>query len=137
MRKLTCALLLAILAAGSAGTNIWVEKGRLFTGDGLFHRRLKDPHEYVILILYTEEFYIITTHEEGRVGITVAHIRELLNRDNRGIKDIAIIVHNHHRRTVPSEGDGVIYKRLRNNGFTGAFLIYHVPTRTVRRCYDE
>ena len=53
------------------------------------------------------------------------------------IKDIAIIIHNHHLISKFSDSDKKIYRSLKRRGFDGLFLLYCHRTNKTYCLEDE
>jgi len=102
------------------------------TGKLNWKASFNEPFEVLYLLMYDSSLIGLTTMEEHRISVGVEFIREFLEADGYEIADIAIIIHNHFHAPFMSWGNGLVLKKLRNEGFKGSFGVYHSPTDTIK-----
>lgn len=132
MRKLVLVLLILLLLpawTSNQGMDVYVMKGRLN-----WKASFTEPFEVLYLVVIGKNdtpLIGLTTMEEDRINVSVAFIEEFLKADGYELSDVAIMVHNHFKVPFLSWGNGLVLKKLRGRGFTGAFGAYHVPTDRI------
>lgn len=130
-------LLLFLLPAWTTNqeTDVYVIRGQLH-----WKTLFAEPFETLYIILLDEKCSIIgfTTLEENEVSISVSFLREFLKADGHEISDIIMVVHNHSFGSPFFSWDnGLFLKKLRGEGFKGAFGVYHTPTDSIKWAKEE
>lgn len=97
-----------------------------------------EPFETVYIIMKDGMPIKHTNHYRGKVYMSMGMLEETLKAKdkNYGIKDIAIVIHNHLKDCVFSSRDREQYRSLKKYGFNGLFLLYcHRTNETY--CLNE
>ena len=93
-----------------------------------------EPIEIAYIIMEDWTTFTYTSHLENEVYISMGKLEKRLKKfkgKNYGIRDIAIIIHNHITDYQFSSRDYKIYRRLKKRGFKGLFLLYsHMTNKT-------
>jgi len=114
-------------AKGKKEINPWQE---LFT----------EPIEKVYIIMKDRTGFKDSGYDEVKVHMSVGMLERRLKKfkdKNYGIKDIAIIIHNHFRNCDFSPEDRKQYRMLKKYGFNGLFLMYCHRTNKTYDIEDE
>jgi hypothetical protein len=112
-----------------AGT-VYVRIGNIF--DGVW----TEPFETAYILMYDGKIFKVTTQEFKRVGIDRWLLLDYFNKNGYTAMDMVLIVHNHFENPRFSSNDIQSYRMLRDGGFTGAFVLYHVPSGKYFRIRD-
>jgi hypothetical protein len=95
------------------------------TKTNLFQWAFKEPIEKLVVFCNDGELLIFTNEFSEGVVLKPWTLKEYLKKNNKQIKDILFISHNHLLPNNFSEGDYRFYCWLKNRGFKGKFIIYY------------
>ncbi len=118
-------LIVALVLSLPIHAQLYMTKGNMF------HMAFTEPFEIMYIVFYNGDMYGFTTHDANKVTVSINYIKDLLNKDGKKIKNIAIIIHNHFALPFFSERDIKTFYYLKRHGFEGAFLIYVQGTRKI------
>ena len=99
----------------------------------LFQWTFKEPVEKLLIFCSDGELLILTNQYVEGVVAKPWSIKEYLEKNNKALKDILFITHNHILPTKFSDGDYRFYRWLKNNGFEGEFIIYYHYDGKIKR----
>ena len=103
------------------------EKGQI----NFWQKFFPDHLERVYIIMKDGMIFKHTSHYEDKIYMSMGDLQNRLKKKNYGIKDIAIIIHNHLKNFKFSPVDHKQYRGLKEHGFKGLFLLYsHVTNKT-------
>ena len=95
-----------------------------------------EPFEIVYIFMKDRTFFGFSGHYETKVYMSMGLLEKRLKEfkdENYGIKDIAVIIHNHLKGRKFSSTDKKLHWRLKKYGFKGRFLLY---SHTTNKTYD-
>ena len=78
-----------------------------------------------------------TNHEERFIRLSAGLLEDTLKKKKHEIKNIAIVIHNHHIEREFSERDLIFYRDIKGRGFNGLFLLYCKRTNKTYCLEDE
>lgn len=103
--------------------------------------QFKDLVETVYIVMKDGDNFKISSQEGRKVNLDVGRLDEYLKGikgKEYSVKDIDIVIHNHLKRPKFSPSDKKQYRRFKDFGFTGKFLMYsHLRKRTYEYKLDE
>ena len=95
-----------------------------------------EPIETVYVIMKNGSPFKYTNYKECSIDLNAGILEQALKKKSYKIKDIAVIIHNHHIELEFSKSDHRIYGDLRKRGFNGLFILYcHQTNKTY--CLEE
>ena len=86
-----------------------------------------EPIETIYIIMKDDKVFKQSNQDEVKVYMDSGRLEEALKNfkgKNYGIKDIAVIIHNHLKIRSFSDEDRKQYRSLKKYGFNGYFLVY-------------
>ncbi len=95
------------------------------TKTNLFQWAFKEPIEKLVVFCDDGELLIFTNEYSEGVVLKPWTLKEYLKKNNKQVKDILFICHNHLRPNSFSEGDYRFFSWLKRNGFRGRFIIFY------------
>lgn len=98
-----------------------------------------EPIEKIYFIMKDGTSFYHTNNYGGKIYVRIVKLEETLKRfenENYEIKDIALIIHNHLSDCRFSPADRTYYRRLREKGFNGLFMLYSNVSRKTY-CLEE
>ena len=95
------------------------------TKTNLFQWVFKEPIEKLVVFCKDGELLFFTNEYSEGVILKPWTLKEYLKKNNKEIKDVLFISHNHLLPNNFSEGDYRFYYWLKNNGFKGKFILYY------------
>lgn len=99
--------------------------------ENIFDEKFTEPFESLYIVLYNGTEFRFTLKHVSKVVLPLDYLIRQLKKDNKDIKDVAIIIHNHFRSPRFSLQDKVMLYQLRDMGYEGSFCIYFTPTGKI------
>lgn len=100
---------------------------------GNFYKQIfTEPVESVLFLFTNGEFFIFTSMDQNAIYGELNIIIDYLEKKKKDVKDLILVIHNHLNLGSFSSTDTKTYYRLRENGFTGKYLLY-TPGGGVRK----
>ena len=122
---LTFIIFCAPISYYSSQDVVYISRGNIF------HEKFTEPFESLYVVLYDGTEYRFTQQLESRVVLPIDYLIRQLKKENKDIKDIAIIIHNHFKYPRFSLLDKIMLFKLRDMGYEGSFCICFTPTGEV------
>ena len=95
--------------------------------DEFWGKEFKVLVETVYIVMKIGQTFPISSQEGRKINLDIGRLDEQLRKiegGNYSVKEIDTIIHNHLRRPRFSSSDEKQYRRLKDFGFTGKFLMY-------------
>lgn len=83
-----------------------------------------EPCETVYIIMRDEMVIKHTSQHDAMIDISIGRLKEELEKIDRNIKDIVVVIHNHRMNKYFTRSDYKQYWAFKNYGFDGQFLLY-------------
>jgi len=111
------------------------------TADKFWASKFKDLIETVYIVMKDGKAFAISSQEGGKVNLDIGRLDEQLRKmkgKNYSIKEIDTVTHNHLKVPKFSPSDSKQYRRFKDFGFTGKFLMYsHLRKQVYEYKLDE
>ena len=96
-----------------------------------------DHLERVYIIMKDGTIFQHSSQDDLMVDMSIGRLKEELEGGGYGIKDIAVIIHNHRKEKSFFRSDYKQYWTLKSYGFDGRFLMYCHRTKKTYDIEDE
>lgn len=97
-----------------------------------------EPCEIIYFIMKDSQPFRVSSGGVTNTHVPIEELSKRLKNEEEGyeIKDIAIVIHNHHTGRRFSPADWTFYRDLKHRGFNGRFLMYCHKTKEVYNIED-
>jgi len=112
-------------------STIYITQGNIYKGF------FTEPFETLLIVFKDGDFITFSSHHAYWITMSFGWLGDFLKKNNKKIKDIKIIIHNHLIPTRFTEGNKYFYRKFKEAGFQGLFCIYYPATEMVKILEDE
>ena len=100
--------------------------------ENLYAGWFSETFETVVFMFRDGTKRSFTSREAGRIDMPAATYGEQFRREGRRVSDIELCIHNHFTPIGFTEGDKLVWRHLKGEGFKGTFRIYYTATGEVK-----